>query len=112
MSIEDTDVIDIIGTNRTTGETVLTISDHLDWSDSANHLTLLQSKLNRYLAFVESGEILEQYPNADLGKIVFEVVFKFLPDDAGRDFLKRVKPIIESAGFAFEEQLSTNAGFN
>ena len=48
MSIEQTDLIDIISIDRLTGETILTISDHLDWSDSATHLRLLQNKLNRY----------------------------------------------------------------
>lgn len=64
MSIEQTDVIDIISTDRLTGHVVLTITDHLDWTDSTAHQMLLQTKLNRYLAFVESGEILESYPNA------------------------------------------------
>ena len=64
MSIEQTDLIDIISIDRLTGETILTISDHLDWSDSEAHLLLLQNKLNRYLAFVESGEIFRSYPKA------------------------------------------------
>jgi len=33
MSIEQTDIVDIISTDRATGDVVLTISDHLDWSD-------------------------------------------------------------------------------
>ena len=39
------------------GEVILTIRDHLDWPDSTAHQLLLHAKLNRYLAFVESGEI-------------------------------------------------------
>jgi hypothetical protein len=65
VSVEQTDVVDIVGIDRETGRVVLTVSDHLDWSDSVGHqIILLQKKLNRYLTFVESGEILEQYPNA------------------------------------------------
>jgi hypothetical protein len=37
MSVEQTDVVDIISTDRETGQVVLTISDHLDWSDSVGH---------------------------------------------------------------------------
>ena len=84
MSIEQAEVVDIISTERLTGNVVLTISDHLDWSDSTAHQLLLQSKLNRYLAFVESGEILESYPKARDKPIVFSVVFKFPPDAGGR----------------------------
>jgi hypothetical protein len=112
MSIEQTDVVDIIGTERMTGNIVLTISDHLDWSDSTMHLMLLQSKLNRYLAFVESGEILRSYPDAKGRPVVFRVVFKFPPDEAGRAFLAKTRPIIESAGFVLREEVFTGARFN
>ena len=112
MSIEQTDVVDIISTERMTGNVVLTISDHLDWSDSTAHQLLLQSKLNRYLAFVESGEILESYPNAKDRPIAFSVIFKFPPDEGGRAFLAKVRPIIESAGFSLRDEVLTGAHFN
>ena len=112
MSIEQTDIVDIISTDRATGDVVLTISDHLDWSDSTAHQMLLQSKLNRYLAFVESGEILESYPDAKERPIVFRVVFQFAPDDAGRAFLAKVKPTIESAGFSLRDEVFTGARLN
>jgi hypothetical protein len=112
VSIEQTDVIDIISTDRVTGDVVLTVSDHLDWSDSTVHQMLLQRKLNRYLAFVESGEILEGYPDAKDKAIVFKVVFQFPPDDGGRAFLAKVRPIIESAGFTLRDEVFTGARFN
>lgn len=37
MTVENADVIDIIGIDNKTGNVVLTVSDHLDWSDSARH---------------------------------------------------------------------------
>ena len=80
MSVEQTSVIDIISADRNTEKVVLTISDHLDWSNSLEHQKLLQEKLNRYLAFVETGEILESYPDAKDRPVGFRVVFKFAPD--------------------------------
>jgi hypothetical protein len=112
VSIEQPDLIDIISNERVTGETILTISDHLDWSDSTAHLLLLQNKLNRYLAFVESGEILQSYPNAKGRPIVFEVVFKFRPNDEGKIFLDKVRPIIESAGILLRDSVYTGASWN
>jgi len=112
MSIEQTEVVDIISTDRTTGDVVLTISDHLDWSNSTAHQMLLQSKLNRYLAFVESGEILESYPDARDRPVVFKVVFQIPPDEGGRAFLAKVKAVIESAGFTLRDEVFTSAGFN
>jgi hypothetical protein len=75
MSVEQTDVVDIVSIERETGNVILPISDHLDWSDSAAHQRNLQKKLNTYLAFVESGEILEQYPKARDRSVVLNVVF-------------------------------------
>ena len=34
MSIEQPDVVDIMSIDRMTGHVVLTISDHLEWTDS------------------------------------------------------------------------------
>ena len=112
MSVEQTDVVDILGIDRETGDVVLTVSDHLDWSDSVGHQTILQKKLNTYLAFVESREILEQYPTAKDRPVVFRVVFQVPPDESGRAFLARVREIIESAGFTLRDEVFTGGRFN
>ncbi|HLZ51994.1 MAG TPA: DUF6572 domain-containing protein [Candidatus Acidoferrum sp.] len=105
MSVEQENIIDIVSLDKKTGDIILTISDHLDWSDSTKHQSFLQAKLNKYLAFVESGEILEHYPDAKGRRAVFNVVFKFKPDLEGRKFLSRARKIIETAGFGLREQL-------
>ena len=112
MSIEQTNVVDFISTDRWTGDVVLTISDHLDWSDTTAHQLLLQAKLNCYLAFVESGELMQSYPRANGSAVVFKVVFKFAPDDGGRAFLARAREVITSAGFALRDEVHTGATFN
>lgn len=105
MSIEQLDVIDIVSTDTRTGHVVLTISDHLDWSNSVDHQTKLQAKFNRYLAFVESGEILTHYPNAKGRPIAIKVVFKYRPDPEASGFLARAKKVIESAGFTLRHEI-------
>jgi hypothetical protein len=112
VSIEQLDVIEIVSTDRISGHVVLTISDHLDWSDSTAHQLLLQTKLNRYLSFVESGEIVEEYPNAKDKPVVFKVVFQFPPDEAGRAFLARARALVESAGFSLRDEVFTGPRFN
>ena len=101
MSVENEDVVDIISIDKAKS-VVLTISDHLDWSDTTEHQLLLQSKFNRYLAFVESGELLELYPAGKGLPVKFRVVFKFKPDQAAIEFLAKAKEIIEGAGFSLE----------
>ena len=61
MSIEGQGSVDAIGIDQE-GIVVLTISAHLEWDDG--HLFLLQEKINTYLAFLESGEVFETYPDS------------------------------------------------
>jgi len=105
MSVEQTDVVDVISTDKQTGHVVLTISDHLDWSDTIAHQTILQAKLNKYLAFIESGEILARFGDAKGRPVAIRVVFKFRPDSAGWSFLEKAKAVINSAGFSLRHEV-------
>jgi hypothetical protein len=105
VSVEQLDVVDVVSIDPKTGQVILTISDHLDWSDSVKHQTVLQAKFNKYLAFVESGEILERYPDAKDRAVAFKVVFKYNPDLEGWRFLARAKDVIESAGFSLRHEV-------
>ena len=112
MSVEQTDVVDILGIDRETGHVVLTISDHLDWSDTVEHQTILQKKLNSYLAFVESGEILEQYPDCQGQAGRIQGSFPGSADESGRAFSQRHRAVIESAGFTLLDEVFTGGHFN
>jgi hypothetical protein len=105
VSVEQPDVVDVISIDKETGHVILTISDHLDWSDSVQHQTILQAKFNKYIAFVESGEILERYPDAKDRAVAFKVVFKVKPDQEGWKFLTRAKKVTESAGFTLRHEV-------
>jgi hypothetical protein len=105
VSVEQLDVVDIVSIDKKTGYVILTISDHLDWSNTIEHQTTLQAKFNKYLAFVESGELLERYPDAKDRPVVFKVVFKHNPDLEGWRFLARAKDVIESAGFSLRHEV-------
>ena len=66
----------MIGVDKSTGDVVLTIADHLDWSETESHLYLLQEKINTYLRFVESGEFLTAYPKAAGRSVLIDWVGK------------------------------------
>jgi hypothetical protein len=53
MSVDQTNIVDFISINSS-GNVVLTISDHLEWDNEGRHIYILQEKLNKYLAFIES----------------------------------------------------------
>ena len=105
MAVDQSKVIDLIGVDIATGEVILTISDHLDWKDGQEHLLALQEKLNTYLAFVESGELVASYPDAKERAVVIKVLFKFRPDEMGLQFLAGVKEAIRSAGLSFRHEV-------
>lgn len=102
MSIEDQNTIDAIGVDQD-GVVVLTISDHLDWDNE--HLLLLQEKINRYLAFLESGEISQAYPDSKGREFKINVVCKYELSPAAKEFMSRCTEIINQAGFGFGHEV-------
>jgi hypothetical protein len=105
MAVDDPAVIDIISLDAS-GCVVLAISDHLDWLDSISHQLILQEKINRYLAFIESGEILDSYPTARGRSLLIDVITQYEPDADGLLFLVRMKSALSQAGFNFRWRYS------
>lgn len=101
MAVDDPEVIDFVGTTLDQRAVVLTVSDHLDWASSDEHLLVLQEKINRYLAFIESAELVEQYPDAAGRAVRIEVVLRCEPSREGAAFLRRAQGVIEAAGIEF-----------
>ena len=99
MSIENAQIIDFISIDKTSDECVLTISDHLEWGIENDHFLLLQEKLNKYLAFIESGEIFESYPKSKDKKIRIDLVSKYKPENS--ELIDKIKSEIQNAGFGF-----------
>lgn len=100
MSVNQTDAIDLIGTT-TDGKVILTISDHHSWNETW-HLQILQDKINAYVQFIESGQILDDYPNAAGRELIIETVMKFEPNEEGTSFLEKAKEVVTKAGIGFQ----------
>ncbi|WP_369310064.1 DUF6572 domain-containing protein [Providencia rettgeri] len=98
MSIEDLNKIDLITVTCDDVEppqAILVITDHLQWSECTNeHLYKLQEKINKYIDFVESGEMLEKYPDTFYKDIVFKIFFKYKIPYECIEFIKRVSEIL------------------
>src|SRR5438093_6585032 len=97
MSIEDTDKVDFIGIEVDSDKVILTITDHLDWSNEHGHLLSLQEKMNTYARFIESGELVSTYPNAAGRKPVIDVVTQFEIPKTCVQFLEEARTIIARA---------------
>jgi Family of unknown function (DUF6572) len=102
MTIEDIDTIDSIGLDKKTGDVTLKIFDHLDWKNEVNHLQLLQSKLNTYLRFLESGEVYNAYKFAQGKNFLISIDFLVTPPANGIRFLDTAAHILADAGFEIE----------
>jgi uncharacterized protein DUF6572 len=108
MSVDQSKIIDLIGVEKESGDVLLTISDHLDWSDTRTHQRILQDKLNTYLAFIESGEIFQSYPDSKNRRAAINLALKYEPDDEGRNFLNKARVAIEAAGFIFRYEIPSS----
>ncbi len=102
MTIEQENVIDIIGVNKEEGYVSLVISDHLEWDEKNEKLLLLQSKINSYLAYIESGQIYEQHPDSKELDVHIVLTCMHEPSSEGLKFIGLVTPVIEEAGFYFK----------
>lgn len=99
MTVEQTNSIDAIGVKAMTGDLCLTISDHLEWGGDENeHFLLLQQKLNTYLRFIESGEMVQVYPDSKGRSVVIDVVCKYAPSNSATGFFLKLVDAIDGAG--------------
>jgi hypothetical protein len=73
MSIDDLNVVDAISLDPH-GVVNLTIFDAWDWVDEGRHLLAIQEKMNTYFNFIQSGQLLEAYPDAAGKKILINLI--------------------------------------
>jgi hypothetical protein len=99
MSVAQRNIVDAIGTEAASGDVVMTIADHLDWSEPAVHLRALQDKVNDYLNFLDSGENEISYPASVGRNIRINVVFLHSPPTGEvEDYLARIRTIVRDFG--------------
>jgi hypothetical protein len=88
VGVENPNAIDLAGVERDGSAIVLTIADGLGWADEHRHLVALQRKLDAYLAFIESGQVFEVYPEAGSRRVVIDVVTALPMAPAGAELLR------------------------
>lgn len=98
MGIDKAGLIDAIGVDKNTGEVVLSILDAHDWDEEREHLLLLKEKINRYLGFVESGEIQQCYPSAQDQLCRIDILFRCQPPAKVDGFLIEAQNVVLEYG--------------
>lgn len=104
MSIEQANVIDLITSDTENGHITLIISDGLEWS-TEKHLLKLQNKLNSYLDFIQSGDLVKKYPAAEGKRVHLDLVCRYEPDEDSKQFLQLCAEAIMDAGYEFRYRL-------
>jgi len=100
MTVDNLESIDFISTSPE-GDIVLTISDHLVWGDD-EHLYILQEKINKYIDFIERGDVYEKYEQAIGKKFVIELIYRFDPLVGDLKFMDKIKNFLSSIGIKFQ----------
>jgi hypothetical protein len=100
MSLRSTNTIDGLGEDPETGALVLSLFDEADWDDVTSHWGLLCDKLDRYLAFLVSGEWAEHYPDVDASASSIGIVFRFQPPAAIEEALGKSQQYVAAHGFS------------
>jgi hypothetical protein len=89
MTIHDTDTIDYLGIEKSSGRITMAIYDDMEWTDAVweEHWVALQGKVNRYLDCIETGEVfleVSQRTGREISKttpIVIRVMAKYAPSE-------------------------------
>jgi hypothetical protein len=73
MSVQEIDTVDYIYLEDETEAPVLVVSDPLGWTprEEKPHIELLTEKLNTQIVFVNTGQIVQVWPEFRDGKIVW-----------------------------------------
>jgi hypothetical protein len=104
MSLDNLEVVDAVGTEKNSDTVVLNLLDAWDWDDEREHLIALQDKLNAYLAFVESGQIYEDYPTAAGKALRIDIISRFPVPDAALYFLEKAATVASQLGITITQR--------
>ena len=97
--------------DRAKTKMILLIADHLDWKENeGEHLFLLQSKLNAYLDYIESGQLFATYLWAKGVPIIISVDGKYPLSAEAEKFYTTAKKIVADLGFSLEFTHSPSRG--
>jgi hypothetical protein len=105
VGVENPKAIDLAGLERDGSAIVLTIADGLGWVDEHGHLVGLQRKLDAYLAFIESGQVFDVYPEATGRRVVIDVVTGVPMAPAGVELLRLAAAVARELGVTVKHRV-------
>lgn len=101
MTIVDERVVDYVGVSEGQGTIVMTISDHLEWTDFECHSMTLESKINYYLEYIYSNKLFESSSKPKNPHVRIQLMMKHEPTSEATMLLKKFEGQLEELGFEF-----------
>ena len=83
--------VDVVSHDPKTDRVVLSMIETRPWGDKGALLADLQEKMNTYLAYIESGQLVRDYPTMKGKKIAFRLHAAFPPTAREEKFIDIVK---------------------
>jgi len=106
MTVDQIGVVDFVSVDKTSGEVLLTISDHFVWDENeGEHLLLLQDKLNAYLEYILGGQLYTDFPHMRDKPIVINLVGAYPLSEQAQKFFELAKGRVEEYGFQLRFKL-------
>ncbi|SAK96818.1 hypothetical protein AWB77_05658 [Caballeronia fortuita] len=99
MSLRDVDAVDYIGINILFKRVYVGLFDDLDRRDENEHRDLLTKKIDRYIRYIRSGQLLLNYPKVRGYEIVLEYVSMHPMTPSGLEFWKSRERVLGEAGY-------------
>lgn len=100
MSLRDVDAIDYIGMNILFKRVSIGIFDDLDWRNEKEHQDRLTKKIDHYIRYLRSGELLLNYPKARRYEIMIEYVSMHTMTPSAQKFWESRERLIRASGFS------------
>ncbi|NJL28559.1 MAG: hypothetical protein HC897_12050 [Thermoanaerobaculia bacterium] len=99
--VENPAIIDLITTDKASGEAVLVMIEERPWTLGEAQLEQLDAKLNAYFAYVLDGHFAEQYPEYLGEPVRFQLDTLHEPSPAARGMLRMATQIAHQHGLDF-----------
>lgn len=90
MTVQNRNVIDFVSVDPLSGTAYLSLIEERAWGDVGALLPDLENKLNTYLEYVESGQLLEDYPDLRGTRVTFRFHYFHELTAREREFIRIV----------------------
>lgn len=104
MSVTESNVIDGVVYNKKLDVFYLVITDHLEWED-VGHLSILKNKIETYVHYFESGQLIKNTPKAQGKKVIILILAQYSFDTSAISFFEQVRNIITPLNIGLEYRL-------